>query len=142
MMDEAGTTTGFEGGREPLPAGDASLAAAQQRIAQLEAALQEAGRTIQSLRESELRYREIFDGASDIILVLGLDGRRLAWSPAGERILGYSAEEIQAMSVREFSHLVVPEHRERVRRALRDKVEGGNVSRTTRRISSPRMGGG
>jgi two-component system cell cycle sensor histidine kinase/response regulator CckA len=127
MMDEAGTATGFEGQCEPLPAGDTSLAAAQQRIAQLEAALQEAGRTIQSLRESELRYREIFDGASDIILVLGLDGRRLAWSPAGERILGYSAEEIQAMSVREFSHLVVPEHRERVRRALRDKVEGGNV---------------
>ncbi|WP_058867971.1 PAS domain S-box protein [Chloracidobacterium thermophilum] len=127
MMDEAGTATGFEGGREPLPAGDMALAAAQQRIAQLEAALQEAGRTIQALRESELRYREIFDGASDIILVLGLDGRRLAWSPAGERILGYSAEEIQAMSVREFSHLVVPEHRERVRRALRDKTEDGVV---------------
>jgi two-component system cell cycle sensor histidine kinase/response regulator CckA len=127
MMDEAGTATGFEGQCEPLPAGDMALAAAQQRIAQLEAALQEAGRTIQALRESELRYREIFDGASDIILVLGLDGRRLAWSPAGERILGYSAEEIQAMSVREFSHLVVPEHRERVRRALRDKTEDGVV---------------
>ncbi len=122
-MTEAGG--GGEHGDAPLLNGNLSLEAAQQRIAQLEAALQEAGQTIQALRESELRYREIFDGASDIILVLGLDGRRLAWSPAGERILGYSAEEIQAMSVREFSHLVVPEHRARIRQALRDKLEGG-----------------
>ncbi|MGQ9898272.1 MAG: PAS domain S-box protein [Acidobacteriota bacterium] len=126
MVDKAGIAPDVES-RTRLLLSDPALMAAQQRISQLEAALQEAGRTIQSLRESELRYREIFEGASDIILVLGLDGRRLAWNLAGERILGYCAEEIQAMSLREFSHLVVPEHRERIRQDLRNKVEGGEL---------------
>ncbi|MFQ3581574.1 MAG: PAS domain S-box protein [Chloracidobacterium sp.] len=123
MTNEAGMSNAFEATNtsETSPSADPKTAA--QRIAELEAALRDAAQTIRSLRESELRYREIFDGACDIILLLGLDGRRLAWNPAGQQILGYSAEEIQAMSVREFSHLVVPEHRERIRQALNEKLE-------------------
>ncbi len=109
---------------EAGPLAAATLAAAQRRIAQLEAALREAGQTIRALRESELRYREIFDGACDIILVIGLDGQRLAWNAAGEQILGYEAQEIQTMSMRDFLGLVAPEHRSRVIEAFNDKLEG------------------
>ncbi len=112
----------------PEPSSPMTLEAAQQRIAQLEEALRKSADTIRALQESELRYREIFDGASDIIVLFALDGRRLAWNRAGEDVLGYTAAEVQAMSVREFTHLVVPEHRERVRRAWKDKLEGRSTA--------------
>lgn len=124
MMEIGETATSSDEATTVETASDLTLDAARRRIAELEEALREAGRTIRTLRESELRYREIFDGASDIILVISLDGQRLAWNRAGEELLGYSAEEIRAMSVREFVQLVVPEHRERLLQALNDKLEG------------------
>jgi two-component system cell cycle sensor histidine kinase/response regulator CckA len=42
----------------------------------------------------ERRYRELFDSATDVILTHDLDGRVTSFNPAGERVLGWRAEEI------------------------------------------------
>lgn len=47
-----------------------------------------------SLRHSEERYRNLFDNASDGILLLGPDHRILAANAESQRMLGYSLEEL------------------------------------------------
>jgi PAS domain S-box-containing protein len=42
----------------------------------------------------ERRYRELFVSATDVILTHDLDGRVTSFNPAGERVLGWRAEEI------------------------------------------------
>lgn len=42
----------------------------------------------------ERRYRELFISATDVILTHDLDGRVTSFNPAGERVLGWRAEEI------------------------------------------------
>ena len=46
------------------------------------------------LRESELRYRELFERASEMILVFDLDGVLAQVNPAVEQKLGYEAAEL------------------------------------------------
>ena len=57
----------------------------------------------------EQRYRELWEGATDVILTHDLDGRISAFNPAGERLLGWSAAEIVG---RNISELLAPEERE------------------------------
>jgi PAS domain S-box-containing protein len=45
------------------------------------------------IRDSEARYRRIFEYANDIIILLNADGTFRSISPAGERITGWKAEE-------------------------------------------------
>lgn len=49
--------------------------------------------SIASLRESEQRYREIFDNATEGIFRVSLDGQFLAINPAAAQMLGHSSEE-------------------------------------------------
>lgn len=51
-----------------------------------------------ALRESEARFRTIFEGAPTGIEMVDLNGGLLAWNPAIEQILGYSAEQMAAMA--------------------------------------------
>jgi len=50
------------------------------------------------LRQSERRYRELFESASDIVFRMGLDGRILSINAAGERLTGYNRNEFHNLS--------------------------------------------
>ena len=52
-----------------------------------------------SIRESEERYRELFENANDIIYTHDLQGNFTSLNRSGERITGYSREEATLMNV-------------------------------------------
>ena len=53
----------------------------------------------EALREAEERFRGLFVGVADAILVADADGRYLDANPAATALLGYDREEVLAMSV-------------------------------------------
>lgn len=65
------------------------------------------------LRESELRYRTVFDNAMDVIFSLSLDGTITAVNPAFERESGWRAQDWIGQ------HIIHLLHPSEVRRALR-----------------------
>lgn len=56
------------------------------------------------LRESEARFRAIFENAGIGIALVGLDGIPVTCNPALEQLLGYSSAELQKMHFGEFTH--------------------------------------
>jgi diguanylate cyclase (GGDEF)-like protein/PAS domain S-box-containing protein len=57
-----------------------------------------------ALRESERRFRAIFDGAAVGILRLDLEGRILESNPAFTKLLGFPAEEMRGMPAEAIVH--------------------------------------
>jgi PAS domain S-box-containing protein len=51
-------------------------------------------RNMQSLRESEARFRAVAETARDAIVTAGADGIIVAWNPAATRMFGFAADEI------------------------------------------------
>jgi diguanylate cyclase (GGDEF)-like protein/PAS domain S-box-containing protein len=74
-----------------------------------------------ALRESEERYRDLFENANDLIYTHDLDGNFTSINRAGERITGYSREEAVTMHV---SQVVAPEYIEQAKRMITTKVDG------------------
>jgi len=74
-----------------------------------------------ALRESEDRYRDLFENANDIIYTLDLNGCLTSVNAAGERLLGYSREELLGRPV---ALLVLPQYLETMREMLDRKVAG------------------
>ena len=76
-----------------------------------------------SIRESEERYRELFENANDIIYTHDLQGNFTSLNRTGERITGYSREEAASLSV---ADVIAPEHlnlaREMIARKASEKV--------------------
>ena len=70
------------------------------------------------------RYREIFDGAKDLIFTQDLAGRLTSLNPAGQQALGYSAEEVKELMV---ERILAPGSRDLVRRLLELDAAHGNV---------------
>ncbi|MGB2985341.1 MAG: PAS domain S-box protein [Phycisphaerae bacterium] len=66
------------------------------------------------LRESEKRFRDIAENASEWIWEVDADGKYTYVSPAGERILGYRPEEVLN---KHFYDLFHPEDREELKKA-------------------------
>jgi PAS domain S-box-containing protein len=58
----------------------------------------------QALRESEERYRELFQNASDLIQGIALDGSILFVNPAWREAFGYSEEEIRGLKLPDIIH--------------------------------------
>lgn len=61
-------------------------------------------RAEQALRHSEEHYRSLIENASDIVAVLDLNGRVEYVSPAVEKVLGYTQDELLAGDVFALTH--------------------------------------
>ncbi len=56
------------------------------------------------VRDSEKRYRAIFDAAAIGIVQCTMDGRVVESNPAFERMIGYTRAELRGMHFRDFTH--------------------------------------
>jgi two-component system, cell cycle sensor histidine kinase and response regulator CckA len=78
------------------------------------------------LRESEERYRDLFDHSTDILFTTDLEGNFTSLNKAGESVTGYSAEEALK---RNLGHLLGPKYLELARHMRERKmVEGGQTT--------------
>lgn len=77
-------------------------------------------RAEKALRESEARYRELFDNAKDAIYVHDLSGRYVSLNRAAEKLSGYTRDEIIG---KHFSNYVAPKDLKHVRRNLCKKLD-------------------
>ncbi|HMJ24822.1 MAG TPA: PAS domain S-box protein [Pyrinomonadaceae bacterium] len=73
-----------------------------------------------ALRESEERYRELFENAKDAIYVHDLSGRYTSLNQAAEKLSGYSRDEIIG---KHFSNFVAPRDLKHVRKNLCKKLD-------------------
>ncbi len=79
------------------------------RVAAVCADITERKRAEEALRESEERFRGIFDHAAIGIAITDLEGRFQSCNPAYSEMLGHTQEELRALN---FSGLVHPDDRE------------------------------
>ena len=82
----------------------------------------EARRAEISIRESEQRYRELFENANDIIYTHDLQGNFTSLNRSGERITGYSREEAAKMNV---ADVIAPEYLNLAREMIAQKASEG-----------------
>ena len=84
--------------------------------------ISERKRVEEALRDSEKRYRELFENVNDMIFACDLLGNITKLNRAGESLTGYSREEALNMK---FASLVTPQHLETAERMLtQNMVEG------------------
>jgi PAS domain S-box-containing protein len=69
-------------------------------------------RAEQAMRESEERYRDLFENANDLIYTHDLRGNFTSLNKTGERITGYTRDEAMTMNI---AQVVVPEQLEKAR---------------------------
>ena len=74
-----------------------------------------------ALKESESRFRDLFENANDLIYTHDLHGNFTSLNRAGERITGYSREEALKMRI---SAVVAPEYLEYAQRMTMRKLDG------------------
>jgi len=79
-----------------------------------------------ALKETEERYRDLFENANDVIYTLDLSGNLTSLNAAGERLFGYAREELLGKPVARF---VLPQYLDTIVEMMERKVEG--QARTT-----------
>ncbi len=57
--------------------------------------------TQEELKESERRYRELFEGSRDTVYITTKEGKVIDMNEAGEKLFGYSKEELLEMNVKD-----------------------------------------
>src|SRR5882672_847310 len=83
----------------------------------------------------------VLEAAPDAVIVMGTDGKVVAWSPLAEKLFGWSAEEALR---RKMADLIIPDrYREDHDRGLRHYHETGQGPLLRRRveIAALRRGG-
>ena len=65
--------------------------------------IQERKRAEEELRQSEARFRAVFDSASVGVALMGLDHRVFAANKSAQRITGYSEEELKSVPSSDFA---------------------------------------
>ena len=78
----------------------------------------------EELRRSEEKYRSLLENANDIIYSHDLQGRYLTINRAGEKITGYTREEI--LGGLNIGQVVAPEYVEKAKQMIRRKLENPN----------------
>ncbi|HHE75572.1 MAG TPA: PAS domain S-box protein, partial [Candidatus Aciduliprofundum boonei] len=76
-------------------------------------------KTTQELKESQERYKSIFDESTDVIYITTEDGRVIDINKAGEKLFGYTREELMKMDPAEFYEN--KEDREKFKREIEKK---------------------
>ena len=94
-------------------------------------------RAQRALVESEERYRDFFENASDIIVAMDLNGRMFSLNRAAETASGYTRAELTGLN---FYEMVLPESLARVREMRRAKLEG-EMERTSYEVVVRRKDG-
>jgi len=74
------------------------------------------------LKQSEEKYRDLFENANDLIYTHDLDGNFLSLNHAGEIIIGYTAGDAIGRNIAE---VVSPEFMDTVKRVIGSKINGG-----------------
>ncbi len=82
-------------------------------------------KTLESLRASEEKYRELVETASEIISTTDMEGNFVFTNPAFRKHLGFSPEEVSKINAFELVH---PEDIERVRKEF-NRLEAGKGMR-------------
>ena len=82
-----------------------------------------------TLRDSEMRYRALFDQSMDAIAIMeGYPPRMRYINNSFTELFGYDQEEIRAFSGEQIWALVYPEDRALVQEKLKDRMEGRTTS--------------
>ena len=79
-------------------------------------------RTAEALRETEQRFRELFENASDVVFTHDLAGNFTAINRAGEELTGYTREDVLAKTI---AHLFAADSLARVRQEIDRQMQGG-----------------
>jgi PAS domain S-box-containing protein len=82
--------------------------------------------TEQAVKESSRRLQEFLDNANDLIQSVAPDGRILYVNSSWKRVLGYSDEELERLTLFEIVH---PAQRARMQREFKRILAGGSPTR-------------
>ncbi len=78
-----------------------------------------------ALKESEDKFRTIFENANDEILYLDIDGNVIDRNIKGEDILGYTREEVQGRRISDLAHTMPEAQMRKMIKMFNDVVAGG-----------------
>jgi len=77
----------------------------------------------EALRESEERYHELFENATDVVFTHDLSGKFTALNAAARRLSGYSEEEALQLNI---ADVIAPEHLDMARGRILEKLQSGS----------------
>ena len=110
-----------------LFANQAAIAIENARLYEnLQRELAEHKRTEAALRESEERYRDLFENANDFIQSVAPDGRFVYVNRAWQETLGYSAEDLSRLTIFD---VIAPEDRQHCQELFRQVLSGEKLDR-------------
>jgi PAS domain S-box-containing protein len=76
----------------------------------------------EELRESEKKFRALFESSHDVILFSDRAGNILETNPRAEQLTGYTRSELSRMNI--FDDLIIAEDQSIIRQVIRDIFEG------------------
>ena len=115
-----------EGSRDYIMKEGAFLELLPTVIAQVIRQLEQEAKLIEAqntLRDSEARYRGMFDSALDAVFVVDFDGEIIDANPQATRIFGYTSAEFYDLKIPDLIHIDHQKRYEKHRRAIQEQGE-------------------